>query len=170
VNQICAMYFRGHGVVPVVVRLITWQWWTGQKWSDVPAHVAMFWLQPDGSHIEIEAVVTGIRREKVAALPTGGVADRFFLPDVDGKGWAYASSQVGGRYGFEAAMATGLGSLPWWRALATRLWAKVGAGRTAPLHCSLLAQETMREAGQPVQTGDLPPSPNGQMLFLRTKQ
>lgn len=160
------LFFRGRGVVPFCVRLLTCRWWEGQAWADVPAHVALFWGQTDGSWIEIEAVVTGVRRCSLPELPTEGVVARFDVSDADGRGRKFAAWQVGKRYGFEAALATGLASVPIWRQLAVRLWAAVGAGRTVPLDCELLAEGALSAAGYPLRVWDTPPSPNELMLWM----
>jgi hypothetical protein len=158
--------FKGRGPVALLVRLLTWKWWTGQKWDDTPAHVALFWSVP-GGYIEIEAIVTGIRRGELAELPSVGVVLQINCYD-EGAGYRYASQAVGLRYGFEAAAITGLASLC--RTLAARLWASLASGRTAPLHCSLLALNTLKAAGYVMPSVAVPPSPNELMLWLKGNQ
>lgn len=161
------LFFRGRGPVAVAVRLLTWRWWLGQVWASVPAHVALFFPRENGWQ-EIEAIVTGIRSGDLAALPTSGVICQINCHDTEGKGWLYAAGTVGRRYGFEAAVATGIGSL--FRTMAARLWAGLESGRTAPLHCSLLALNTLREAGYTMPSYTVPPSPNELMLYLKGNQ
>jgi hypothetical protein len=161
------LFFKGRGPVAVAVRLLTWRWWERQKWASVPAHVALFFPRENGWQ-EIEAIVTGIRSGHMATLPTEGVVARFDIEDIGGKGWHYAAQTVGRRYGFEAAAITGLASFC--RTLAARLWASLGQGRTAPLHCSLLALNTLQAAGREMPSYTVPPSPNELMIWLKGNQ
>lgn len=166
------LFFRGHGIVPVLVRLFCWRWWGGQRWRDVPAHVAI-WDTEEG--IEYEAIVTGIRSgrlESAESLPGLIESVPVALPEPDlARRWLM--QQVGKRYGFEAVALTGLTVLSpsWLDLIWARCWARLQggrSGRTSPLHCSLLCLGALEAAGFPTNFPGFPPvSPNDLMLGLR---
>lgn len=167
------LFFRGHGLVPVLVRLFCWRWWQGQHWRDVPAHVALW---DRDTWTEYEAIVTGIRATHLSGLQeTSGLVGvlEVSLPHPDAA-TAWLGDQVGKPYGFLASAATGLGILSppaldlWWR----WLWRHLSggkAGRTAPLNCSLLCQLALRAGGLNLvgREDGLPVSPNDLLLTLK---
>lgn len=167
------LFFRGYGLVPVLVRLICWHWWHGQKWREVPAHVSV-WDAEEG--LEYEAIVTGIRSERLESIEslTGLIeALPVAVPEPElSRRWLM--QQVGRPYGFLAATATGLGILSppaldrLWRTLWERLSGGKG-GRTAPLDCSLLAQMALRAGGLDLlgRADGLPVSPNDLLRNLK---
>ena len=167
------LFFRGHGLVPVLVRLFCWHWWRGQRWREVPAHVAIW---DRDTWTEYEAIVTGIRSGHLAGIQeTSGLIGIIPVsvqhPDA---ARAWLDDQVGKPYGFLAVTATGLGILSppaldrLWRTLWERL-AGGRAGRTAPLDCSLLAQMALRAGGLDLLGRDdgLPVSPNDLLRNLK---
>lgn len=166
------LFFRGHGLVPVLVRLFCWHWWHGQRWRDVPAHVAI-WDRDNKT--EYEAIVTGIRSGQLDGLnKLSGLVEMIpvSVPHPDAAR-AWLDEQVGRPYGFLAATATGLGILspPALDRLWRTLWEHLSggrSGRTAPLDCSLLAQMALRAGGQNILGRDdgLPVSPNDLFLSL----
>lgn len=167
------LFFRGHGIVPVLVRLCCWQWWLGQRWCDVPAHVSI-WDRAEG--IEYEAIVSGIHSSTLPSLDgITGLIDNVVVvvPGLD-QSRHWLTLQVGKPYGFLAAAATGLGILspPALDLLWLRIWANLAggrSGRTAPLDCSLLAQMALIAGGLdvPGRADGLPVSPNDLMMGLK---
>ncbi len=166
------LFFRGHGLVPVLVRLFCWHWWHGQRWREVPAHVAI-WDAEEG--LEYEAIVTGIRSGRLDSLDgLSGLIEALpvALPEPNlARRWLM--QQVGRPYGYLAVAATGLGILspPALDRLWRTLWEHLSggrSGRTAPLDCSLLAQMALRAGGQNILGRDdgLPVSPNDLFLSL----
>ena len=133
------LFFRGHGLIPMLVRLFCWHWWRGQRWRDVPAHVAI-WDTEEG--IEYEAIVTGIRSERLESIEClSGLIEALPVevpePEITRR---WLMQQVGRPYGFLAVTATGLGILspPALDRLLRTLWERLAggrAGRTAPLDC-----------------------------------
>lgn len=166
------LFFRGHGWIPVLTRLLTWEWWRGQKWRDVPAHVAIFWDNGPSGWIEIEAIATGIRRGELTVLPGSddGVCAQINLSDGGPDALLYASQQVGRRYGFETAALTGLAAIPAANEYAQTLWSQLASGRTVPLHCSLLAAGALKAAGYELPKWETPPSPNQVYRYLLGNQ
>lgn len=172
------LFFRGHGIVPVLVRLFCWRWWRGQRWSDVPAHVAIA-LPTSGKTLhEYEAIVTGIQ---VSLLDPGTIPAlngliaciKVEVPDIEASR-RWLDEQVGQCYGFEAVALTGLTVLSpaWLDLIWARCWAKLQggrSGRTSPLHCSLLCLKALHAGGfTGDELPDFPPaSPNDLMLGLR---
>lgn len=168
--------FRGSGIVPLLVRLFCWHWWQRQRWSDVPAHVAIW---DRDNQTEYEAIITGVRKGQLTELQqiTGLIeAQPVELPYPDAAR-AWLNEQVGKPYGYLAALATGLGILSpswldcWWRYGWERL-AGGKSGRTAPLDCSLLAQFALKKGGYIVlgRSDGLPVSPNDLHLYLKGLQ
>lgn len=60
-------YFKGRGLLPFLIRLLTWRWWQGQPFAEVPAHIGVL-LGDD----YFEAITTGVRTEK--AMPATLIA------------------------------------------------------------------------------------------------
>lgn len=172
------LFFRGHGIVPVLVRLFCWHWWTCQHWRDVPAHVAVAVPTSTNALYEYEAIVSGIQvsllaREEIPKL-TGLIASvEMKVPNPEAAS-QWLDSQVGQRYGFEAVALTGLAVLsPSWLDLTwARCWASLQggkSGRTSPLHCSLLCRRALEAGGYKTTLPDFPPiSPNDLMLGLKS--
>jgi hypothetical protein len=174
------LFFRGHGLVPVFVRLLCWHWWRGQRWQAVPAHVAVAVPASTDTNVlyEYEAVVTGIQvsllaREEIQEINPLSSCVELRVPDP-AQAHAWLDLQIGRRYGFETAALTGLGIVSppaldrWWR----RIWEHLSggrSGRTAPLHCSLLVQMALRAGGLDLLgRGDgLPVSPNDLLRNLK---
>ena len=188
------LFFRGHGIVPILVRLLTWHWWRGQHWSQVPAHVAL--AIPAGrvlhaelpsyaaklpSYAEYEAITTGIHVSMLAEsdMPRlhGLIDDIPVEVPLPHETVRWLDAQVGLPYGYLAVAATGLGivSPPWMDRCWLRLWERLAggkSGRTAPLNCSLLCQLALRAGGLDVQgrQDGLPVSPNDLLLILKQKE
>jgi hypothetical protein len=174
------LFFRGHGIVPVLVRLFCWHWWRSQRWRDVPAHVAVAVPASTDSNAlyEYEAVVTGIQvsllaREDIQKLNGLIASIQLDVPDPEAAS-RWLDSQVGHRYGFEAVALTGLAVLSptWLDMLWARCWARLQggkSGRTAPLHCSLLCLNALRAGGfDTAKFPDFPPvSPNDLLRNLK---
>lgn len=161
----CLYFFSGHGLVPVVVRLVTWRWWAGQRWGEVPAHCAIVISTPGQDSVEYESIITGTRKSINFRL-SGVVYSRLVdIPRIaDTIEWL--DSQVGRPYGFLPAILTGIGALrPGYAIYCGRVWEWLRGGRggrTAPLNCSLLCQYALLAGGVEVgghPTG-LPLSPN----------
>ena len=167
------LFFRGHGLVPVLVRLFCWRWWLGQHWRDVPAHVAVAVPASTNANAlyEYEAVVTRIQVSLLARKEIPKLNGLIACVDIEvpdpRQAHAWLDLQIGRRYGFEAAALTGLGIVSppaldrWWR----RIWEHLSggrSGRTAPLDCSLLAQMALRAGGLDLlgREDGLPVSPN----------
>ena len=184
-DMIRLLFFRGHGIVPILVRLLTWHWWIGQSWGQVPAHVAI--AIPAGralhaelpSYAEYEAIITGVRVSLLAPsdLTTlhGLIADVPVDVPLIGAAQHWLDAQVGKPYGYLAVVATGLGIVSppwldrWWR----RGWEHMAggkSGRTAPLNCSLLCQLALGAGGLgiPGRRDGLPVSPNDLMRIIKT--
>ncbi len=172
------LFFKGHGLIPILVRLITWHWWLGQRWSQVPAHVAI--TIPAGRVLhEYEAIITGVQVTLLAESDVprlnGLIADIPMDVPLLGAAVRWLDAQVGKPYGYLASAATGLGIISppwldrWWR----RGWEHLAggkSGRTAPLNCSLLCQLAIRAGGLDIQgrKDGLPVSPNDLMRILQT--
>lgn len=175
------LFFRGHGIVPILVRLFTWRPLSGQRWKDVPAHVAIVTNSPDGIPRKYEAVITGIQStvfiESENSADKSVIAEFSFISDTGFSAYHYLEDQVGDRYGFEAVALTGMTVLAPRRIdkkLAS-IWAKMYGGKngeTCPLHCSLLAKKAMEAAGLPdvrPRKDGMPLSPNDLMTGLLAK-
>lgn len=172
-GALTVLAFRGHGIMPVLIRLFCWHWRQGQRWSEVPAHVAIW---DEAGAAEYEAIVTGIKRSELASLDgLRGLTHtiRVEVPDMAGTR-VWLEEQVGREYGYLAVAATGLGILSppsldrvwrcWWERLSGGK-----SGRTAPLDCSLLAQMALRAGGVEMlgRRDGLPVSPNDLVLELK---
>ena len=171
------LFFRGHGIVPVLVRLFTWKWFYAQKWKDVPSHVAIVVDSEYGVKRKYEAVVTGIQS---AAFSYSEIEnDKSLIAEIKlpfsdvAASRKYLDSQVGDRYGFEVVAITGLAVLspPWVDAVLAFVWTRLMGGRngeTCPLHCSLLAKMSMSAGGFVFEKGtdNMPMSPNDLFLLL----
>ncbi len=179
------LFFKGYGIIPILVRLLTWHWWHGQHWSQVPAHVAI--TIPAGrvlhaelpSYAEYEAIITGVHVSLLAITDVpqlnGLIADVPVDVPLPHETVRWLDAQVGKPYGYLASAATGLGIVSppwldrWWR----RGWEHLAggkSGRTAPLNCSLLCQLALRAGGLdiPGRQDGLPVSPNDLMRILQT--
>lgn len=160
------VFFKGRGLVPVLVRAVTWRWREGQAWGSVPAHCA-FIVWP----VEYEAIITGIRKSEGWQL--SGVVGRVgvSVPRLDDT-IEWLDMQVGKPYGFLACALTGAGHLlPANARRLSRLWERMAggkSGRTAPLNCSLLCQFALLCGGLPVRGREdgLPVSPNDLLRIL----
>lgn len=166
--ELIVVCWRGHGVVPVLVRALTWR--PGMKWSETPAHVSIYRAQGDGMFEEIEAVVTGVRLTRNMILPSYGVVGKFAIPDPSGAGWDAALGRVGEPYGFAAAILTGAGSIVGLRDWATQWWRKLGQGRTAPQDCATLATLAIEATGLDVHEPETPISPAELMRWLKYRE
>lgn len=172
------LFFRGHGIVPILVRLLTWHWWRGQHWSQVPAHVAI--AIPAGRVLhEYEAIITGVHVSLLAITDVpqlnGLIADVPVDVPLLGAAGHWLDAQVGKPYGYLAVAATGLGiiSPPWLDRWWARGWEHLAggkSGRSAPLNCSLLCQLALRAGGLdiPGRQDGLPVSPNDLLRILQT--
>lgn len=171
------LFFRGHGLVPVLVRLFCWRWWRGQRWREVPAHVAVAVPTSANALHEYEAVVTGIQvsllaQEDIPKLNGLIASIDLDVPDPESAS-RWLDLQIGRRYGFEAVALTGLAVLSpaWLDLIWARCWARLQggrSGRTSPLHCSLLCLGALEAAGFPTNFPGFPPvSPNDLMLGLK---
>ncbi|WP_394794882.1 hypothetical protein [Armatimonas sp.] len=172
------LFFKGYGIIPILVRLLTWHWWLGQRWSQVPAHVAI--AIPVGSTLsEYEAIITGVHVALLAPSDVPRLNGLIAAVPVEVPQPAatqrWLDAQVGKPYGYLAAAATGLGIISppwldrWWR----RGWERLSggkSGRTAPLNCSLLCQLALGAGGldTPGRQDGLPVSPNDLMRILQT--
>ncbi len=172
------LFFRGHGIIPILVRLLTWHWWHGQHWSRVPAHVAIT-IPVWNALAEYEAIITGVQVTLLAEsdLPTlnGLIADVPVDVPLIGAAQHWLDAQVGRPYGFLTSAATGLGivSPPWLDRWWARGWEHLAggkSGRTAPLNCSLLCQLALGAGGLdiPGRSDGLPVSPNDLLRILQT--
>ncbi len=172
------LFFKGYGIIPILVRLLTWHWWHGQRWSQVPAHVAITIPAGNAMH-EYEAVITGVHVSLLAPsdLPTlnGLIADVPVDVPLPHETVRWLDAQVGKPYGYLAVAATGLGIISpswldrWW----ARGWEHLAggkSGRTAPLNCSLLCQLALGAGGLDIQgrQDGLPISPNDLLRILQT--
>ncbi|WP_395089279.1 hypothetical protein [Armatimonas sp.] len=164
--------------MPLMIRLLTWHWWRGQRWRQVPAHVAI--AIPVGSTLsEYEAITTGVHvsllAESDVSRLSGLIADLPVEVPLLGATVRWLDAQVGKPYGYLASAATGLGIVSprwldrWW----ARGWERLAggkSGRTAPLNCSLLCQLALKAGGLdiPGRQDGLPVSPNDLMRILQT--
>lgn len=118
------LFFKGYGFVPLMIRLLTWHWWRGQRWRQVPAHVAI--AIPVGSTLsEYEAITTGVHvsllAESDVSRLSGLIADLPVEVPLLGATVRWLDAQVGKPYGYLASAATGLGIVSprwldrWWK-------------------------------------------------------
>jgi len=176
--MISLLFFRGHGVIPVLVRLFTWKWFYGQKWKDVPAHVAVMIEVRDGVFVKYEAIVSGIESNIIDyndQLSDKSLMAKIdvYVPDVKSS-IAYLDSQLNDRYGFEAVAINGIAAIsPFWIDLIlSAIWRHLMNGqdpKTCPLHCSMLAFLAVRAGGKVLDGREdgMPSSPNDLLRSLR---
>lgn len=166
------LFFRGHGAIPCLIRLATWRWWLGQRWEDVPAHVAIW---DERTSVEWEAVVFGIRKGPLSDAAHNALSGLIATVQVEIPDYAttvrWLNAQVGRPYGFAAVAITGAGiiapraadrALAWlWRGMAGGK-----GGRSVPLDCSELVRGALAAGGAPLigRADGLPMSPNDVLL------
>ena len=164
-------FFRGSGLVPLIVRLFCWKWWIGEKFSQVPAHCSL--VMKAGSYlVEFEATVKGISCHHVPDKMSGVIHYVDLAVPDERVALSWLSDKIGSRYGFEAVAIDGISVVapPWVDKCMALVWRRLEKGRSSPLHCSLLCLGAINASGfspVPSRPDGLPVSPNDLLISLK---